>query len=133
MKEVNMFDIDFLLGRINAFTLKQVNGVASIISIQRVHELYKTVRVEDPESYRDQVNELLSDSNISNSKSGRASSSCQIKVVELYKFPKPAREIFGHVQGEYGEYLKISEVKYLNTCYLVYAYVHDLILSDNSY
>ena len=36
---------------------------------------------------------------------------CKIRVVELYKFPKPARDIFGTVRGEYGEYLKAVEVR----------------------
>ena len=96
--------------RTGLLTLQDNNGVVSIVSIQRVHDLYKGIKVENPDHFR---KFMLSNSQSDlSSASNTATSEGKINVVDLYKLPKHAvKYLFGDMKGQYGKYLKLSEVK----------------------
>jgi hypothetical protein len=65
-------------------TLKDTNGVASVTSIQRVHDLFKGVKVQDPEALRQGTKGVKADE-----KKDREGG--KVAVLELYKMPKKLR------------------------------------------
>jgi len=96
--------------RAGLLTLQDNNGVISIVSVQRVHDLYKGIKVENPDHFRKYM--------LSNSQSDLSGASNavamegKINVVDLYKLPKHAvKYLFGDMKGQYGKYLKLNEVK----------------------
>ena len=96
--------------RIGLLTLQDNNGVVSVVSIQRIHDLYKGIKVENPDHFRKFM--LSNSQNDSSSASNTATSEGKINVVDLYKLPKHAvKYLFGDMKGQYGKYLKLSEVK----------------------
>ncbi len=96
--------------RTGMLTLQDNNGVVSIVSIQRVHDLYKGIKVENPDHFRKFM--LSNSQSDQSSASNTASSEGKINVVDLYKLPKHAvKYLFGDMKGQYGKYLKLSEVK----------------------
>ena len=73
-------------------TLKEVNGVASVTSVQRVHELFKGVKVQNPESLR------AGTRNKEDDKKDKERGNGKIAVIELYKFPKKMKYVMRHVR-----------------------------------
>ena len=73
-------------------TLKEVNGVASVTSVQRVHELFKGVKVQNPESLRAGTRTKEDD------KKDKERGNGKIAVIELYKFPKKMKYVMRHVR-----------------------------------
>ena len=65
-------------------TLKEVNGVASVTSVQRVHELFKGIKVQNPESLRAGKEDDKKDKDKGNGK---------ISLIELYKFSKKMKYV----------------------------------------
>jgi hypothetical protein len=85
---------------------KEHNGILSVISVERIHSLFRGIKVDDPESFKS--NALNSeDSNNSNDSNKKG---LKISVVQLYKCPKHIKDIFGSIRGTYGEHLKSVEV-----------------------
>ena len=86
--------------------------------MERSHDLFKGIKVDDPESFKAQVlnnnnnnnntETTIIDNNNSNNKNKR------ISVLELYKLPKDLRNVFGSIRGEFGDCLKSNEVNYYN-------------------
>lgn len=66
-------------------TLKESNGVASVMSVQRVHDLFKGVKVQNPDSLRNGLKTKVDD----NKEKGNG----KIAVIELYKFPKKMKYV----------------------------------------
>ena len=119
--------------------LETVNGITSIVSVQRIHDLYRGVSVPDPERFRAAVS---SDDGRVQSQSGGVSSKavkitgervpisllcytffclslyysflfigCIRSVADLYKLPKHIVKIFGNLRGQFGGYLKATEIR----------------------
>ncbi len=96
--------------RAGLLSLQDNNGVVSIVSVQRIHDLYKGIKVENPDSFRKFM--LSNSQGDSTSAASTAISEGKINVVDLYKLPKHAvKYLFGDMKGQYGKYLKLSEVK----------------------
>ena len=71
-------------------TLKDVNGVSSVTSVQRIHSLFKGVKVQNPEALRSGIrNNKEDDKNRNEKKIGDG----KIAVIELYKFPKKLKYV----------------------------------------
>ena len=71
-------------------TLKEVNGVSSVTSVQRIHSLFKGIKVQNPESLRAGIkNNKDDDKNTNEKKKGDG----KIAVIELYKFPKKLKYV----------------------------------------
>lgn len=102
-------------------------------AVNRQHELFRTladrVRVADPEEFRKslQASARSEDRRSSGSGEGGGSSGDGVlSVVDLYKFPRPVRELLEKtdgltvsVDGMYGECLSGSEVRERDfTCFL---------------
>ena len=116
--------------------LETLNGITSIVSVQRIHDLYRSASVADPEGFRRAVN--TDEGAASNAAdAGRLAKitgtvlivqryfpqvyitfqSTSIPfanndaVAELYKIPKHIVKILGSLKGQYGACLKASEVR----------------------
>ena len=71
-------------------TLKDVNGVSSVTSVQRIHSLFKGIKVQNPEALRAGIkNDKDDDKNKNEKKKGEG----KIAVIELYKFPKKLKYV----------------------------------------
>jgi hypothetical protein len=139
-KKVSTF-LDYCQNRLGLIKYREENGIASITSIQRLHEIFKDYKVDNAETYKALVkereqaarpvstsasgNDIFTNLASSNSSSSTGhsggkggSSSTKIQVYELYKLPKKLREVFGSIHGEYGEHLKISEAKDIIVMYM---------------
>ena len=105
-------------------TVSETNGVLSISRFERMHELYHGVKVSDPAALRLAANssggtssqteeQIMSSTSQGWVKLAGAPSSAdgKIKVIPLFKFPKGARDLFGNARGEFGEYMRSSEVR----------------------
>lgn len=108
-------------------SVQEDSGVAEVIAVSRTHELFRGIKVPNPDAFKARV--AASDNPVSAAEAvaatggGTASFSQQsstagtgggIKitgVVELLKPPKTMREVFGAVRGEFGECLRLGEVK----------------------
>jgi hypothetical protein len=90
--------------RSQILTLKEDSGVSSIVTVQRNHELFRDIKADDPELFKNNIN-IQKDKNSNNNENNKG-----ILVLELFKMPKPLKDIFGASRGEYGEYLKAAEV-----------------------
>lgn len=108
---------------------KEDNGVGSVTFLNKTHDLFRGVKVENPDRFKLAVTTgqlppqsmtapSVSGNAMSNSNSSgggsNSNTTTQISVVELHKFPKTIREAFKNssivLRGEFGEYLKGSEV-----------------------
>jgi hypothetical protein len=67
-------------------TLKDTNGVASVTSIQRVHDLFRGVKVQDPEALRQGTKGVRAEEKEKKDREGS-----KVSVLELYKMPKKLR------------------------------------------
>ena len=115
-------------------------GVSSVVSVSRDHELLRALpdasRVEDPEGLRRRV--LAASAGPSAGEEGSSAAATLerlsgrlksaeggsgagkhkgLRVVELYRFTRPFRDLFGSVEGDFGDCLTATEVQY-------YAYVY---------
>ena len=70
--------------QIGLLTIKETNGVASVSSVQRVHDLYRGVRVSDPTTLR-----LGAPGTVE--REGEGKKDKKVAVMELYKMPKKMR------------------------------------------
>lgn len=70
-------------------TLKESNGVASVMSVQRVHDLFKGVKVQNPDTLRTGLKNKDDDKKDNNKEKGNG----KIAVIELYKFPKKMKYV----------------------------------------
>ncbi len=91
-------------------SLEEINGVASIKSIAKIHQLYKGLKVNNLEEIKNRVVSFDKSSGSKSDEKGKTNKNA-INIIELYKFPSNVREIFGNVKGEFGEYLKSNEVR----------------------
>lgn len=57
---------------------------------------------------------------VKSNSSGGGNGKGKIQVVELLKLTKTLRDIFGPVEGQYGEYLTSSEVRQIDSSYTAY-------------
>lgn len=72
--------------KIGLLTVKETNGVASVISVQRIHDLFRGVKVQNPGVLRQGTSGSTGkDSEEMRGKDGK------IVVLELYKMPKKMR------------------------------------------
>ena len=86
--------------------------MSSISHIHRAHDFLRDIKVDDPEAFREHVNNNdNNNNNIINNKSNKNNDKNKIQVIDLYKMTKHLREIFGSVRGEFGECLRLQEVK----------------------
>ena len=76
-------------------TLKESNGVASVMSVQRVHDLFKGVKVQNPDTLRTGLKSKVDDKKDNNKEKVNG----KIAIIELYKFPKKLKYVrtFVHV------------------------------------
>jgi hypothetical protein len=95
------------------------NGVITVTKVERAHSLYRAVKTtascvatQDSES----------DSSASVSAFGWSKTAAitdgKITVLSLFKLTKPAKDIFGNVRGEFGEFLRGSEIRDLLRSYM---------------
>ena len=70
-------------------TLKESNGVASVMSVQRVHDLFRGIKVQNPDKLRTRLKNKDDDKKDNNKEKG----SGKIAVIELYKFPKKMKYV----------------------------------------
>ncbi len=126
-------------------TVAEDAGVSSVVSVSRDHELFRSrsdaYRVEDPEGLKRRVAaasagqsagedaagapslERLSGRLRTTAEGGSSAGARQkgLRVAELYKFTRPFRDLFGPVEGEFGEcLLTATEVQYCSCSPLVY-------------
>lgn len=108
-------------------SMKEDNGVSTIVSVQRSHDMFQRVKTSDPDALRASVAAAMSAATDSphppiseaatagvrvGSGSGAAAGDVGgVSVFQLLKLPKALRDIFGAVRGEFGECLKQSEVR----------------------
>ncbi len=104
------------------FSIQDKAGVISILSVQRTHDLFKGVKVEDPDDFKAvvaqrSVNTNSSTANDDGNQASSASSSSsskkddkKITVLDLYKLTKQLKDVFGSTKGVHGEYLTSHEV-----------------------
>ena len=72
--------------KIGLLIVKETNGVASVISVQRVHDLFKGIKVQNPENLRRSTGGTLGrEDEEKKRKDGK------VAVLELYKMPKKMR------------------------------------------
>ena len=74
--------------QIGLLTIKETNGVASVSSVQRVHDLYRGVKVSDPTTLR-----LGAPGTVEREREreGEGKKDKKVSVMELYKMPKKMR------------------------------------------
>lgn len=103
------------------FTISDKAGVISILSVQRTHDLFKGVKVDNPDDFKAVVAQRSANTNSSstgddgNQASSSSSSSSskddkKIAVLDLYKLTKQLKDVFGSIKGLHGEYLTSHEV-----------------------
>ena len=99
-----------------------VNGVSSVTAIERNHEWMKEhnqyVAVSDPEALRAYCDSAVGSNDNSNTSSSTSNGKKDKKknkvvAIDLYKFPKDAKLLFGTMKGEFGETLQVNEVRSL--------------------
>lgn len=114
---------------LDLLALKEENGVSTVTKLNKTHDLFRGVKVDNPELFKTTVltataapaaAEVASDSSPfliggSNSASsgaggGKNALSGKVQVLELFKLTKHLRDVFGTPRGEYGEYLRAGEV-----------------------
>ena len=100
-------------------SLSDKNGVIMVNSVNRGHDLFRGIKLSDQQMESAEISEARGDQNhvFGWSKMAHISDS-KIKVLSLYKFPRPAKDLFGNVKGEYGEYLQKWEVRDVIMMYL---------------
>ena len=108
--------------------LTSTNGVASVTSIQRQHKLFLAidgVSVVNPEILRKFCSSPR-DSEFESKK--REINDSKLLVLQLYKFPKNSKQLFGETLGEHGVTLTCAEVRSV-----LYSYVESkrFICDDN--
>ena len=123
---------------LSLLTLKETNGIASVTSVQRAHDLFRTVKVPDPEGFRANVTKpanatdggqddgddgkspffAMGSSSSGSGAGGNSGKGGKITVVELFKFPKNLKDVFGSVRGQFGEHLRVSEVRDVLVMYI---------------
>jgi len=103
----------------NLLTLREENGVSAVVALNKTHDLLRGVKVANPDLFKECVlNQSKGDvcvagqsidrqGQLSFERQGRS----KLKVMELFKFTKPLRDIFGNVRGQCGEYLTGAEVR----------------------
>ena len=102
----------------NLLSLKEENGVSAVVALNKTHDLLRGVKVTNPDLFKERVlSQSKGDTSVAGQSVDRQLSSdkqgrCRLKVMELFKFSKPMRDIFGNVRGQYGEYLTSAEVRY---------------------
>jgi len=91
--------------------------VSAVIALNKTHDLLRGVKVSNPDLLKQCVlNQSRGDATAISSQPMDApgptpgKQSHKLKVMELFKFSKPLRDIFGNVRGQYGEYLTSTEV-----------------------
>jgi hypothetical protein len=100
-------------------------GVMSIVNVQRAHDLFRGVKVADPDEFKALVakkGEAVSAEDdqtestsvlISAAKKSSAPGDNKITVLELYKLTKQLKDIFGSgLRGVHGEFFVASEVRF---------------------
>jgi hypothetical protein len=92
--------------------------VSAVVALNKTHDLLRGVKVTNPDLFKERVlSQSKGDTSVAGQSMDRQLSSdkqgrCRLKVMELFKFSKPMRDIFGNVRGQYGEYLTSAEVRY---------------------
>lgn len=115
--------------------VKDDNGVSTITKLNKTHDLFRGVKVDQPEEFKSAVQNTSSAATGNNSSGaqegekgsefalysgisggggssgvGAAGANKKVQVMELFKLTKHLKDIFGVPRGEYGEYLKPGEV-----------------------
>ncbi len=101
-----------------------VNGVSSVTAIEKNHDWMKEhsqyIAVSDPDTLRafcdnaaGSSDVLTSATNASNSNDKKNCKKNRVAAIDLYKFPKDAKSLFGTMKGEFGETLQANEVRSL--------------------
>lgn len=119
--------------KLRLFSLKEQGGVISVTNVQRAHDLFRGVKIEDREEFLVRVaaasstrkDGLVEDEDAEGGSSEfsksmarqqaaamKGSGDMKINVLELFKLTKQLREIFGSIHGSHGEYLTAQEVNY---------------------
>ena len=115
---------------------KEDSGVATVTKLNKTHDLFRGVKVENPEQFKTAVLNTNAAASISspipapagefaqfsvsgNNNSGVGSggggkNSSKVQVLELFKLTKHLRDVFGTPKGVYGEYLHAGEVSNIN-------------------
>ena len=102
----------------NLLSLKEENGVSAVVALNKTHDLLRGVKVTNPDLFKERVlSQSKGDTSVAGQSLDRQLSSdkqgrFRLKVMELFNFSKPMRDIFGNVRGQYGEYLTSAEVRY---------------------
>jgi len=87
--------------------------VSAVVALNKTHDLLRGVKVTNPDLFKERVlSQSKGDTSVAGQSVDRQPGRCRLKVMELFKFSKPMRDIFGNVRGQYGEYLTSAEVRY---------------------
>ena len=93
-------------------SLTDKNGVMTVTKVDRGHQLFIGInkesavgKVENATDVHESAGSVFGWSNVSGIPDGK------MKILSLYKLSKPAKEFFGNVKGEYGEYLQAREIR----------------------
>jgi hypothetical protein len=107
--------------RLGLLTVKETGGVASIVAVQRLHDLFRGVKVEDPDAFKAMVAQREAGATggggggaaplVASADWVSTAATGKVTVVDLYKIPKQLREVFGARRGQFGEGLRSSELK----------------------
>jgi hypothetical protein len=108
---------------------KEDNGVATVTRLNKTHDLFRGVKVDNPEQFKAAV---LNSGGPGSSSAGSGTGAAEgaqlfpgmggaaagsvgkgahkVHVLELFKLTKHLRDVFGTPRGEHGEYLRAAEV-----------------------
>jgi hypothetical protein len=114
---------------LDLLALREENGVSTVTKLNKTHDLFRGVKVDNPELFKTTVLSaaavpavteeaagsspfLIGGNNTTSSTvgGGKNAISGKVQVLELFKLTKHLRDVFGTPRGEYGEYLRAGEV-----------------------
>lgn len=94
------------------------NGITQILSINRNHPACSAHKVNDVDAFKAFVNHTSTMPDAATAGAGQSAgsggggkSTDKLSIIELWKLPKKMRDIFGNVQGTFGELLRANELK----------------------
>lgn len=99
--------------------------MATVTRLNKTHDLFRGVKVENPEQFKLAVQNSTAGTGAGTGagESGTGLSAVggaaggknahKVQALELFKLTKHLRDVFGTPRGEYGEYLRASEVRKL--------------------